>query len=111
MQNVTLVKILLHVVLIFAIASPSYGCVILRDANGKIHRDKAAIRLFKHQHPCPTNNLKDAPCPGYVIDHVVPLCACGKDLASNMQWQTIAEGKKKDIVERKLCRAKKPVVK
>jgi hypothetical protein len=39
-----------------------------------------------------------------VIDHIKPL-ACGEpDVPSNMQWQTIAEGKAKDKVERIGCR-------
>lgn len=34
--------------------------------------------------------------PGYVADHIVPLAKGGKDIPSNMQWQTIAEAKAKD---------------
>ena len=39
--------------------------------------------------------------PGYVVDHIVPLAKGGKDVPSNMQWQTIAEARAKDRVERK----------
>jgi len=31
--------------------------------------------------------------PGYVVDHVVPLCAGGADAPSNMQWQSVEEAK------------------
>jgi len=39
--------------------------------------------------------------PGYVVDHIVPLAKGGKDTPSNMQWQTTAEARAKDKVERK----------
>jgi len=39
--------------------------------------------------------------PGYVVDHIVPLAKGGKDVPSNMQWQTIAAAKAKDKIERK----------
>jgi hypothetical protein len=39
--------------------------------------------------------------PGYVIDHITPLAKGGKDVPSNMQWQTVAEARTKDKVERK----------
>jgi hypothetical protein len=29
--------------------------------------------------------------PGYVVDHITLLAKGGKDVPSNMQWQTIAE--------------------
>jgi hypothetical protein len=41
--------------------------------------------------------------PGYVVDHIVPLCAGGADAASNMQWQTVEEAKVKDRQERAMC--------
>ena len=37
--------------------------------------------------------------PGYVIDHVKPLCHGGPDDVANMQWQTRAEAKAKDLWE------------
>jgi len=41
---------------------------------------------------------------GYVVDHIVPLACGGSDTPSNMQWQTVAEAKAKDKVERRGCR-------
>jgi len=41
---------------------------------------------------------------GYVIDHKIPLACGGADAPWNMQWQTIAEAKAKDKIERRGCR-------
>ena len=41
--------------------------------------------------------------PGYVIDHVVPLACGGADAVGNLQWQSIADAKAKDKVERLHC--------
>jgi hypothetical protein len=35
------------------------------------------------------------------------LCAGGADSTKNMQWQTVAEAKKKDGLEARECHAKK----
>lgn len=45
--------------------------------------------------------------PGFVVDHVIPLCAGGFDGPSNMQWQALAESKLKDRYEVALCAALK----
>jgi hypothetical protein len=45
--------------------------------------------------------------PGYVIDHVVPLCAGGVDALTNLQWQEIRASYRKDVYERALCAAMK----
>lgn len=67
------------------------------------HRSQSAKRHFAQQHPCPATGKPSASCPGYVIDHICPLACGGQDEPSNMQWQTIAQGKAKDKVERKEC--------
>lgn len=67
-------------------------------------RDPAQRKAFQKSHPCPANHRTKGACPGYVVDHIKPLCAGGRDHPSNMQWQTVAEAKKKDKQE---CRAKK----
>lgn len=67
------------------------------------HRSHAAVRRFKHEHPCPANGRPSGRCPGYIVDHVKPLCAGGPDAPSNMQWQTKADAKAKDRVERVEC--------
>ncbi|HUI84648.1 MAG TPA: hypothetical protein VL240_10510 [Candidatus Binatia bacterium] len=76
---------------------------VARDKHGKIKRSQAAKDEFKRENPCPANGNRSGKCPGYVIDHVQPLECGGADAPSNMQWQTVAEGKAKDRTER-YCR-------
>ena len=42
--------------------------------------------------------------PGFVADHIFPLCAGGKDAVDNLQWQTVAAAHVKDVAEWTLCR-------
>jgi len=67
-----------------------------RGNNGKIKRSTAAKNAFKNGNPCPANGRTFGSCPGYVIDHIHPLECGGADDPSNIQWQTVAEGKAKD---------------
>ena len=68
-------------------------------------RSQAAVNAFKLEAPCPATGASRGPCPGYVVDHIVPLCAGGPDKPANMQWQTVAEGKLKDREEVRGCRS------
>jgi hypothetical protein len=79
----------------------AYG--VQRDSHGRIKRSAAAKDDFKRQHPCPSTGRSSGACPGYVIDHVRALECGGPDTSSNMQWQTVADGKAKDKTERR-CR-------
>lgn len=67
------------------------------------HRSHAVTAAFQRLHPCPATGQPRGACPGYVKDHIVPLCAGGADSPDNMQWQTIAEGHAKDRLERREC--------
>ena len=76
---------------------------VQRDKHGKIKRSGAAKDAFKRENPCPSTGKSSGSCPGYVIDHKNPLECGGADAPSNMQWQTVADGKAKDKTERS-CR-------
>jgi hypothetical protein len=68
----------------------------------KKKRSAEARRAFLQTHVCPSTGRAASKCPGYVIDHIIPLACGGADDPSNMQFQTVAEGKVKDRWERKV---------
>jgi hypothetical protein len=74
------------------------------DALAKAHRDPHQRAAFMKQQPCPSTGKSRGACPGYIVDHIKPLCAGGQDRPSNMQWQTREDAKEKDKVERQMCR-------
>ena len=64
--------------------------------HGNTHRSSQAKHAFMKSHPCPSTGKSSGSCPGYVVDHVVPLKRGGADNPGNMQWQTQQEAKTKD---------------
>ncbi len=89
-------RALLLAVAVFAVTAQS---------DAKIHRSHAARQAFVRSHPCPSTGKPRLPCRGYIIDHVIPLCAGGADAPTNMQWQTKADAAAKDKIEWRQCRA------
>lgn len=81
------------------------ACTPPRDHNGRILRSAKVLAAFRATVPCPGTGLISKRCPNYVVDHIVPLACCGADKVANLQYQTIAEGKRKDAWERKVCGA------
>ena len=74
-------------------------------STAKIHRSSAAKNAFKRMQPCPATGQPRDACPGWIIDHIVPLCAGGADAPANMQWQTAANAHLKDLGEWRECAA------
>ena len=62
---------------------------------------------FMRESPCPATGERRGVCPGYVVDHIRPLCDGGEDLPRNMQWQTTDDAKRKDKEERLACRERR----
>ena len=79
------------------------ACEPARDKHGRIARSAAAVAQFKRANPCPAGGKIARRCPGYVVDHIIPLCACGADTPANMQWQDAMAGRQKDVLERLMC--------
>ena len=69
---------------------------VTRDSHGRIKRSEVARQDFAHHHPCPSTGKTSGACPGYVVDHIVPLKRGGADAPDNMQWQTKDAAKAKD---------------
>ena len=59
-----------------------------RDAQGRIKRSDRVLREFVKVWTCPANGLPvyGAHCPGWAIDHVLPLARGGCDLGHNLTW-------------------------
>jgi hypothetical protein len=79
-----------------------------RDSSGRLSRSTSAVKTFQHVHPCPSTGSRTGPCPGWIIDHVVPLACGGCDVVHNMQWlpKKLKVGKPgKDSWERKVYAA------
>jgi hypothetical protein len=75
-------------------------------AGERIKRDPKAVRIFRATVPCPATGKPEKRCAGFLVDHVIPLCAGGPDKPSNMQYQSVEDAKIKDRAERKLCRGR-----
>ncbi|MFA7278613.1 MAG: HNH endonuclease signature motif containing protein [Sterolibacterium sp.] len=72
--------------------------------DAKIYRSAAAIAEFKRLQPCPSTGKTRGACPGWQIDHVMPLKCKGDDHHLNMQWLTIQAHKEKTARESAWCR-------
>ncbi len=59
-------------------------------------RDVSMRKLFLANNPCPSTGKTKGACPGYVVDHVVPIKRGGGDNPYNMQWQNVIDAKDKD---------------
>lgn len=81
-------------------------CVLLSASiTDSAPRSSAQRDAFVRQTPCPSTGETRGRCPGFVVDHIDPLCAGGADHPDNMQWQALAGSYAKDVAERSRCRA------
>lgn len=61
-----------------------------RTADGRIKRRADVLAAFRRAHPCPATGRTAGPCPGWALDHVIPLACGGCDAVSNLQWLPLA---------------------
>ena len=61
-----------------------------RNTAGTIIRSAAVRAAFQRIHPCPVNAAPQGACPGWQVDHVIPLACGGCDAVANMQWLPVA---------------------
>lgn len=78
-----------------------------RTAAGEIKRSKTVINQFKKLYPCPSTGKSTGACPGWAVDHVIPLAVGGCDSTPNLQWlpdkiKSCADDECKDRWEREI---------
>lgn len=79
--------LLLAVPLLALAADPRYiEGPVKREADGTIKRSAASLYQFRKDHPCPGTGRVSGACPGWEVDHVIPLACGGADATLNMQW-------------------------
>jgi len=84
-----------------------YAGEVIRDADGSIHRSTKVINAFKKMWACPSTGKHSGACPGWAIDHTIPLACGGRDAVFNMAWipdegKSCAADYCKDRYERKV---------
>lgn len=87
-------KLILLCVLTFIVTSA------LAVTSNSSKRNPQEAAKFRATHACPVTGKIQRWCKGYVVDHIIPLCAGGVDDPSNMQWQDKQTSYRKDILER-----------
>lgn len=84
-------------------------CAILLAASASADcaatdRSRPERAAFHREHPCPATGKRSGTCPGYQVDHVLPLKCGGLDKPENMQWLTVDAHKAKTALEADWCR-------
>jgi hypothetical protein len=79
-----------------------------RDEDGRISRSSSVLAAYQRIHACPSTGLKTGACPGWELDHPLPLACGGIDAVSNLQWlpnviKSAPGTLVKDRWERKVC--------
>lgn len=57
-----------------------------RDDRGRIVRRADVLAAYKRIHPCPATGKASGACPGWSVNHIIPLASGGCDAVDNMQW-------------------------
>lgn len=85
--------------LILASCAPAYAgnmdetryCTVTpgRDADGSISRRADVLRAYRDLYPCPSTGKTRGACPGWNLDHTVPLACGGCDSVANLTWMPV----------------------
>ena len=73
-------------------------------AGERIHRSAAEVMAFKRENACPSTGLRRGKCPGFQVDHTIPLCMGGPDTRQNMAWLSIEDHRFKTRIDVRECR-------
>lgn len=73
-----------------------------RTASGEILRRADVLSAFRKMWSCPSTGSKTGACPGWYMDHVIPLSCGGIDAVTNLQWLPEATWRDKSKWERKV---------
>ena len=65
---------------------PRYCGPPARYADGSIKRSSVQRASFVRMHHCPATGEVTGSCPGWGVDHIIPLSCGGCDTPANMQW-------------------------
>ena len=57
-----------------------------RDKTGAIIRSASVLSAYRKIYPCPSTGKFTGACPGWAVDHSVPLDKGGCDAVINMTW-------------------------
>jgi len=74
------------------------GAALPRGVSPRAQRSIAARQAFERQTGYPNGR------PGYIVEHIVPLSCGGTDTPGNMEWLTLADGRRKNQSECVRCR-------
>lgn len=69
-----------------SVPDPRYCGEPARDSKGRIARSRAVLRDFAKTFPCPSTLQPVPSCPGWAIDHTIPLASGGCDAVHNLTW-------------------------
>lgn len=77
---------------------------MVAEVDARIARSQAEVRAYRKEQPCPSTGKVRGACPGYQVDHVIPLCAGGPDHRSNMHWLSVEDHRWKTFIDVRECR-------
>jgi len=62
------------------------GTEVVRNADGTAKRSQKVLNEYKKLHPCPSTGMTFGACPGWALNHAIPLACGGKDIVINLIW-------------------------